>query len=124
MHFNKKLGHTRSWVEQTYGQWLNTWRVIGKEKRPHYTPQKVRDIVVATAILHNFEIRKGLVMRFFYYITITSLEVVSEMTHKTTFFFRKPMSYEEPDFIEINESEYCSIADGIREAVEIIQYYL
>lgn len=63
-HYNKALGHTRSWVEQTFGQLLNKWRIIGKEKRPHYSEQKVRDIVIATAVLHNFEKRDGLVREF------------------------------------------------------------
>lgn len=61
MIFNKKLGHTRSWAEQTFGQWLNKWRIIGHEKRPHYTAEKVRDFIIATAVLHNFEKRDGLV---------------------------------------------------------------
>lgn len=64
-YFNDKLGHTRSWVEQTYGQWINTWRIISKEHRPHYSALKVRNIIIATAVLHNFEIRNGYLSNYF-----------------------------------------------------------
>lgn len=38
-------------------------------------------------------------------------------------FFRRPILLENTDALQIRESENCSIADGIREATEVIEYY-
>lgn len=93
--YNSLMGHTRSLVEQTFGQWLNKWRAIGKEERLHYTPEKARDIVVATAVLHNFEILKR------YVLNSWSFYQQKIICH----FFRKTKVFHNPDNLEILNAE-------------------
>lgn len=42
---------------------------------------------------------------------------------KIFYFNRKPIVIVNPDALEILESEDCSIAEGVREAVEVTEYY-
>lgn len=118
--YNNKLGHTRTWVEQTFGHWVGMWRLIGKEHRSHYAVQKTRDLIVAAAVLYNFQKRNGSVL------TNASLKRCVFDLHSltTNIFFRKPAIEPNPDPIEIRAQEHCTIANGIEEAIEIIEKYL